>query len=148
MCSRALRASCLTCPSASRTSFPICSRALRASCPTCSRALRATWRTCSCVLRISCLSCSRASPASYPTCLVPYMLSCLMFLVPYVPFALRAWCQTRSRVSRVLLVLVPHVFCALHIFGLRQTLRALLFIHPSLASGISSLTCSYASHVL
>ena len=52
----------------------------------------------------------RALLALWPTCFVPYILSCFTNLVPYVPLALRASCQTCCRVSHVLCALVPHVF--------------------------------------
>ena len=75
---------------------------------------------------LSCLTCLVPYVLLCLTCLLPYMLSCLTCLVLYVPFALRASCQTCSRVSCVLRTLVPHVSSTLGVLGLPQTIHALL----------------------
>ena len=84
----------------------------------------------------TCLACSRAL---CPTCLVPYVLSCVTFLVPYVFSCLT--CFAYSCTSSVLCLTCSRSARALNSMCSYAP-------RPSLTSGVSSLTCSYASHVL
>ena len=111
--------------------------------------------TCLVTYVLSCLTCSRASRASSLRALVPYVLSCLTCLVPYVPCPWRALCLT---------CLVPYVFSCHTYLIYSCTSRVLCLAcsraanalnsacccapRPSLPSVVSSLTCSYAFHVL
>ena len=99
-------------------------------CPTFSRASRAR-----------CTSCATSSRASYLTCSRALCAFCLTCLVSYVPRAKRALV---SYVSYVLLYLTC-LECSWAARGLNPTCS--FAPRLSLASGASSLTCSYASHV-
>ena len=99
-------------------------------CPTFSRASRARCTSCATSSRASCLTCSRA-----------FCAFCLTCLVSYVPRAKRALV---SYVSYVLLYLTC-LECSWAARGLNPTCS--FAPRLSLASGASSLTCSYASHV-
>ena len=122
-------------------------RVLLASCPTCSRTSHVSCSTCSHAPHASCLTCSRASGVSYPTCLVAYVPpACLTYLLPHMPGSLRASCHTCYRVSRILRALA----CLACSWAARfsNSMCSFLLLGPSLASGVSSLTRAYASHVL
>ena len=135
--------SCLTCLVPYVLSCFTCLVPYVLSCPTCLVPYVLSCLTCLVPYVLSCLTCFVPYVLLCPTCLVPYMLSCLTCFLPYVPFALRASCQTCSRVSRVLGVLVPQVSCALRVLGLAGTLRALLLLVPHLLQVFQV----YASHV-
>ena len=84
------------------------------------------------------LTCLLPYVSSCLTCLVPHLLSCLTCYGPYLLSCLT--CLTYSWTLRVLCLVFSPPACASY--------RTCSFApHPSLASGVSSLTYSYASHV-
>ena len=112
-------------------------RVLRILVPHGPRALRALVLTCLVPYVLSCLTCSRVLHALRSLCSRASLVSCLT--CSRVSLVLRALELYVSSILRVLELLVPHVLRALVL---------LVSCAPPLASGVSSLTCSYASHVL
>lgn len=90
--------------------------------------------------------------------LAHYVPGALHVLLPHVPRALRVLYHTCSCVSCALCVLVSHEFyvnlcltCLVHCVSSSSSCLELFnpcTVRPSLASGFSSLTCSYASQDL
>ena len=120
----------------------ISSAKIRASSSTCSRPSSALCPRCS---RAPCFTSSRESRA-----LVYYVPRTLRTFVLYVSRTLRALVQHVFRALCALLgTLVPNVSYVLRFpVLLCASCRTCSFApHPTLASGVSSLTYSYASHV-
>ena len=111
-----------------RASFLTCSRALRALVPYVSHALRAFVPHVSRVLRALVPHVPCALRASCFMCFVPYVFSCLTWLTCCCTS--RVLCLAYSRAARV-----SNSTCS-------------CAPRPSVASGVSCLTCSYASHFL
>ena len=92
------------------------------SCSTCSRASRASYLTCFCALGVLCPMCSRPSSAS---------------------------CLTWSSPLCILLTQMPHESHSLHFLCTSYSCHTCsLAPYHSLASGVSSLTYTYPSHIL
>ena len=100
--------------------------------------------SCSTCLVLNVLSCLTRLVPYVLSCLVPYMFPCLTCLVPYVPRAKRAPVSHESYVLLYLTCLVPCVFTGC----LAPNSTCSFAPRPSFASGVSSLTCIYTSHVL
>ena len=92
---------------------------------------------------------------SCSTCFVLYVLSCLTCLIPYVllrprcfvPYA--ASCLTWSSPLCILLTQMPHESHSLHFLCTSYSCHTCsLAPYHSLASGVSSLTYTYPSHIL
>ena len=114
-----------------------CSCALRASCPT-----------------LSCLTCFSVSRASCPTCSRPTRASCFTCFAPYMLFALRPLCLTclvqnvHSYLNCLTCCCASRALCLAYSRAARTSNSMCSCASYVLTSGISSLTGSYASHVL
>ena len=145
MCSRALRDSCPTLFCVVLASYYTCFRASPTFCFTCSRTLRVLVLQVPCALRV----------------LLLYVLPAQSFPVSHLPPAMHA---LNLDVSRTLRAIVPYVLSHLTCLTCSSTSYVLLCLkrcraarpacptcscalHPSVASGVLNLTCSYVSHV-
>ena len=107
---------------------------------------------------LSCLPCFVPYVLSCPTWFVPYVLLCCKCLVPYMILCLTYPCLTFLLpyvpcAKRTLVSYLSKCFCTSRVLCLAcsraaSNCRGSFAPRPSLASGVSSLTCSYASHVL
>ena len=87
---------------------------------------------------LSCLTCFIPYVLLRPRCFVPYVLSSLECLVPYV-----------SSPLCILLTQMPHESHSLHFLCTSYSCHTCsLAPYHSLASGVSSLTYTYPSHIL
>ena len=144
----------LSCPTCSRALLALVPRALRPlvpyvlsclvpyvlsclMCPKCCRASRASCAMCCRASRVSCPTCSRALHGSRPTYIFSLRALCLTCLVPNVLSCFA--CLTCCCTSRVLCLAYSR---AAHASNSMCSCPP----RPSLASGVSSRTCSYACH--